>query len=318
VHHLRTFGCVTHVKTMGNLKKLDDRSKSVIFIGYEPGSKVYHTYDLTTQRVCVTRDVVFEEEAKWDWAGAQPDSEFIIDYVEVAHPEVVTVRQNEPKAIQYRTSTSLTPSPMVGPQGFGSPPLSPTSSAMDANHDDSPVRDRSIRDIMEDTEPGEQGEDLLMVNTEEPASFQEAQAYDCWRKAMLNEMTAIKANGTWELVNASASQSPIGLKWVFKTKKDAGGIIIKHKVHLVAKGYVQQPGIDFDEVFPPVVQLETVCMLLVYAVNEGWVIHHMDVKSTFLNGDLQEEVFVTQPPGFIIDGAEHKMLRLSKALYGLR
>jgi hypothetical protein len=135
---------------------------------------------------------------------------------------------------------------------------------------------------------------------------------------MLNEMMAIKANGTWELVNASASQSLIGLKWVFKTKKDASGIIIKHKVHLVAKGYVQQPGIDFDEVFPPVVRLETVRMLLVYAANEGWVVHHMDVNSAFLNGDLQEEVFVTQPLGFIIDGAEHKMLCLSKALYGLQ
>jgi transposase InsO family protein len=70
VHHLRTFGCIAHVKTMGNLKKLDDRSKPVIFIGYEPGSKAYHTYDPATQRVHVSRDVVFEEEAKWDWASA--------------------------------------------------------------------------------------------------------------------------------------------------------------------------------------------------------------------------------------------------------
>jgi hypothetical protein len=105
---------------------------------------------------------------------------------------------------------------------------------------------------MEDTESGEQGEDLLMVNTEEPMLFQEAQAYDCWRKAMLDEMTAIEANGTWELVDAPTSQRPIGLKWVFKTKKDANGVIVKHKARLVAKGYVQQPGIDFDEVFAPV------------------------------------------------------------------
>jgi hypothetical protein len=300
------------------LKKLDDRSKSAIFIRYEPGSKAYHTYDLATQRVRISCDVVFEEEAKWDWASAQPDSEFVINYVEVAHPEVVTVHQNVPEVIHDRDSTSLTPSPVAGPQGFGSPPLSPASSALDADHDDAPVRYRSIRDIMKDTEPGKQGEDLLMVNMEELVSFQEAQAYDCWRKVMLDGMTAIEANNTWELVEAPASQRPIGLKWVFKTKKDASGVIVKHKACVVVKGYVQQPGIDFDEVFAPMAQLETVRMLLAYTANKGWAVHHMDVKSTFLNEDLQEEVFVTQLPGFIIDGAEHKVLRLSKALYGLR
>jgi hypothetical protein len=318
VRHLHMFGCVTHVKTTSNLKKLDDRSKSAIFIRYEPGSKAYHTYDLATQRVRISCDVVFEEEAKWDWASAQPGSEFVINYVEVAHLEVVTVHQNVPEVIHDRDSTSLTPSPVAGPQGFGSPPLSPASSALDADHDDAPVRYRSIRDIMKDTDPGKQGEDLLMVNMEELVSFQEAQAYDCWRKVMLDGMTAIEANNTWELVEAPASQRPIGLKWVFKTKKDASGVIVKHKACVVVKGYVQQPGIDFDEVFAPMAQLETVRMLLAYTANKGWAVHHMDVKSTFLNEDLQEEVFVTQLPGFIIDGAEHKVLRLSKALYGLR
>jgi hypothetical protein len=86
----------------------------------------------------------------------------------------------------------------------------------------------------------------------------------------------------------------------------------------VAKGYVQQLGIDFDEVFAPVARLETMHMLLAYAVNEGWVIHHRDVKSAFLNGDLQEEVFMEQPPGFIINEVEHKVLHLNMALYGMR
>jgi hypothetical protein len=135
---------------------------------------------------------------------------------------------------------------------------------------------------------------------------------------MLDEMTTIEANDTWELVDAPTSQRPIGLKWVFKTKKDACGVIIKYKAHLVAKGYVQQPGIDFDEVFALVVRLKTVCMLLAYTANEGWVVHHMDMKSAFLNGDLQEEVFVEQPSGFIINEVENKVLHLNKALYGLR
>jgi hypothetical protein len=99
VHHLRMFGCVTHVTTMGNLKKLDDSSKPVIFIDYEPRSKAYRTYDPATQDVRATHNVMFEEEAKWDWPSAQPDNDFIIDYMEVAYLEVMTVRQNEPGVV---------------------------------------------------------------------------------------------------------------------------------------------------------------------------------------------------------------------------
>ena len=81
---------------------------------------------------------------------------------------------------------------------------------------------------------------------------------------------------------------------------------------------MQQPGIDFEEVFAPVARLESVRLLLALAAHRGWSVHHMDVKSAFLNGDLQEEVYVIQPPGFIVTGKEHKVLRLHKALYGLR
>jgi hypothetical protein len=131
-------------------------------------------------------------------------------------------------------------------------------------------------------------------------------------------MTVIEASGTWELVDALVNQHPIGLKWVFKMKKDADGVVVKHKARLVAKEYVQQPRVDFEEVFALVAWLETVRVLLAYATNEGWPVHHMDVKSAFLNGDLLEEVFVSQPPGFIVMGEEHMVLHLIKVLYGLR
>jgi hypothetical protein len=111
---------------------------------------------------------------------------------------------------------------------------------------------------------------------------------------------------------------PIGLKWVFKLKKNEAGAVIKHKARLVAKGYVQQPGIDFDEVFAPVARLESVRLLLAVAVQDGWPVHHMDVKLVFLNGDLGEEVYVAQPPGFVVARAEQKVLRLRKTLHELR
>jgi hypothetical protein len=113
-------------------------------------------------------------------------------------------------------------------------------------------------------------------------------------------------------------QRSIGLKWVFKLKRNEEGQVVKHKAHLVAKGYVQKEGIDFNEVFAPVARLESVRLLLAIAAHHSWEVHHMDVKSTFLNGDLKEVVYVQQRPGFINDDNPDKVLRLHKALYGLR
>jgi hypothetical protein len=92
--------------------------------------------------------------------------------------------------------------------------------------------------------------------------------------------------------------------------------MVKHKARLVAEGYVQQQGIDFEEVFAPVARMESVRLLIALASYEGCQLHHMDVKSAFLNGDLLEEVYVSQPPGFTEKGDEYKVLKLQKALYG--
>jgi hypothetical protein len=110
----------------------------------------------------------------------------------------------------------------------------------------------------------------------------------------------------------------ITLKWVFKLKRDETGAIVKHKARLVAHGFIQREGIDFDDTFSPVARMESVRLLLASAAQEGWRVHHMDVKSAFLNGDLKEGVYVHQPPLFAIPGKEGKVLHLRKALYGLR
>ena len=109
----------------------------------------------------------------------------------------------------------------------------------------------------------------------------------------------------------------IGLKWVFKIKKDPDGNIVKYKARLVAKGYAQRFGVDFEEVFALVARIETVRVLLALAAQGGWEVHHMDVKSAFLNGELSETVYVQQPPGFVVGNGD-KVLKLRKALYGLK
>jgi hypothetical protein len=157
----------------------------------------------------------------------------------------------------------------------------------------------------------------LLCDDGEPRSFAEAERDAAWRAAMKTEMDAVEQNRTWELADLPRGHRAITLKWVFKLKRDEAGVVIKHKALLVAQGFVQQEGVDFDDAFAPVARMESVRLLLALAAQEGWRVHHMDVKSAFLNGDLKEEVYVHQPPGFAIPGKEGKVLRLRKALYGL-
>lgn len=101
-------------------------------------------------------------------------------------------------------------------------------------------------------------------------------------------------------------------------KRDASGNILKYKARIVAKGYVQKPGINFEEIFAPVIRIETIHLLLALAAKRSWEVHHLDVKTAFLNGEIQEEIYVKQQEGFVKRGHEHLVYRLLKALYGLR
>jgi hypothetical protein len=199
----------------------------------------------------------------------------------------------------------------------------PTESPdLDMEHDDAPRRFRRLENILgPGSPPGltnqEVTEELLAAINEEPSSADEALKVKEWRLAMPEEMASIEENKTWTLVSLPHGNLAIGLKWVFKLKYNEVADIVKHKARLVAKGYVQQHGIDFDEVFAPVAQMGSIRLVLAVAAHHGWPVHQMNVKSTFLNGDFNEEVYVTQPPGFTAEGHEQKVLKLHKALYGL-
>jgi hypothetical protein len=133
----------------------------------------------------------------------------------------------------------------------------------------------------------------------------------------MEEMDSIEENGTWSLIDLSLGHKPIGVKLVFKVKRDEHRAVSKHKAHLAIKGYEQRHGIDYDDVFTSVVRLDSMRLLIALTTHEGWEVHHMDIKLAFLNGDLHEEVYVEQSTSFIVAGKEHKVLKLRKALYGL-
>lgn len=148
--------------------------------------------------------------------------------------------------------------------------------------------------------------------------FEEAAADEKWVQAMKEEIHSIEKNDTWELTNLPVGKKPIGVKWVYKTKYRPTGEVERYKARLVVKGYKQKPGIDYFEVFAPVSRMDTVRMILSLAAQSKWKVYQMDVKTAFLNGILQEEVYVEQPPGFIKKDEKNKVYRLKKALYGLK
>ena len=135
---------------------------------------------------------------------------------------------------------------------------------------------------------------------------------------MQEELSMIEKNNTWELINRPTHKKAIGVKWVYRTKLNSNGSVNKHKVRLVVKGYAQMFGMNFSETFALVARLDTIRMLLALPTQKGWKIYRLDVKSAFLNGYLEEEIFVEQPEEFAVKGKEDKVYQLKKALYGLK
>ena len=175
--------------------------------------------------------------------------------------------------------------------------------------DDTPVRGtRSLLDVYQ----------RCNIAVCEPADFEEAKLDQNWLAAMKEELLMIKRNNTWELVDRPQNRNVIGVKWVYRTKLNADGSINKLKARLVVKGYAQIFGVDYSDTFAPVARLDTIRLLLAIAAQLNWKVYQMDVKSAFLNGVLQEEIYTEQPEGFANEGEEDKVCLLKKALYGLK
>jgi hypothetical protein len=141
---------------------------------------------------------------------------------------------------------------------------------------------------------------------------------DYWKEAVRSEMDSIISNGTWEVVERPYGCKPVGCKWVFKKKLRPDGTIEKYKARLVAKGYTQKEGEDFFDTYSPVTRLTTIRVLLSLAASYDLLVHQMDVKMAFLNGELEEEIYMDQLDGFVSKGQEGMVCKLLKSLYGLK
>jgi hypothetical protein len=141
---------------------------------------------------------------------------------------------------------------------------------------------------------------------------------DNWKEAVCSEVDSILSNETWELVNRPYGCKHVGYKWVFIKKLRPDGTIDKYKVRLVANGYTQKEGEDFFDIYSPVARLTTIRVLLSLAAPHGLLVHQMNVKTVLLNGEMEEEIYMTQSDGFVVKGQEDKVCKLIKSLYGLK
>jgi hypothetical protein len=159
-------------------------------------------------------------------------------------------------------------------------------------------------------------EHYSFVSSIEPYRVEDALRDLDWVVAMQEELNNFTRNEVWHLV-PRPNQNVVGTKWVFRNKQDENGVVTRNKARVVAKGYSQVEGLDFDETYAPVARLESIRILLVYATYHGFKLYQMDVKSAFLNGPIKEEAYVEQPPGFEDSEYPNHVYKLSKALYGL-
>ncbi|KAL2248476.1 UNVERIFIED_CONTAM: Retrovirus-related Pol polyprotein from transposon TNT 1-94 [Sesamum indicum] len=194
--------------------------------------------------------------------------------------------------------------------------VGPSSSNQTHEESDEPRRSKRAR-VVKDF-----GSDFVTYNIEDdPITFKDAMASleaKQWKQAVKSEMDSIVSNGTWVLVDVPPGCTTIGCKWIFKRKLKPDGTIDKFKARLVAKGFKQKEGIDYFDTYSPVARLTTIWVLIALASVYNLPIHQMDVKTAFLYGELEEEIYMDQTEGFVAHGNEHKVCKLVKSLYGLK
>lgn len=335
VQFFRVFGCIGHVHLPEALrKKLDKRSIKCVLLGISDESKAYRLVDPLSKKIYISRDVVFNEDDKWNWnqdkekqkeeliEAGDSDQEVTEDIAQQNETHSNTTDTNEATTHSNATDTN------EAETGNAQQQQEDGSNTEDDDSDDSlPQREikkpaylndyytNYIREAIE-----EEDEFNLAVITQitDPVSFEEAVKSDKWKKAMDLEIEAIERNNTWELVDLPKGSKRIGVKWVYKTKLNEKGEIEKYKARLVAKGFSQREGVDYREVFAPVARWDTIRTVIAVAALKGWCVYQLDVKSAFLHGELSETVFVDQPQGYQRKGLEGKVYKLKKALYGLK
>ncbi|KAJ0483795.1 putative RNA-directed DNA polymerase [Helianthus annuus] len=343
---LRVFGCqcFPYLRPY-NSHKMDFRSTPCLFLGYSPIHHGYRCLDLTTERVYIARHVRFNEKCFPCEPKPQSQTESTPDPYFSTFPSPVpisTPTNSTPQPLASpMPSTPTSPQP-VSPPAPENPPNQPSTPNQTVQSDPTPsvpahsaaaqpssaanqpqprARPAHLRPNPKPTDrfsPSAYHTSVGSSTNSEPTSFTVANKSPEWRQAMNDEFSALVKNGTWSLVPYVKDTNVIDSKWVYRLKKDENGNVTRHKARLVAKGYRQQPGIDYQETFSPVIKATTIRVLLSLAVMNQWPMRQLDVQNAFLHGNLEETVYMRQPPGFVDKARPNHVCLLHKSLYGLK
>ncbi|KAL5824162.1 hypothetical protein ACOSQ3_020225 [Xanthoceras sorbifolium] len=336
LRHMRIWGCPSEVRIYNpQEKKLDPRTISGYFIGYAERSKGYRFYCPShNTRIVESRNAKFLE---YDLISGSDQIRNIISEIDhsVSQPSTsgdrLVIVHNAPQ-VQTGVEQPIIEVPQVVdniPVDHVIQEFPETSERQVGPHifqeNISTTLRRSTRTkrsaIPSDYVVYLQESDYNVGAENDPESF--SQAMSCkesklWYNAMIDEMSSMKSNKVWDLVELPNGAKAIGCKWVFKTKKDSLGNIERYKARLVAKGFTQKEGIDYTETFSPVSKKDSLRVILALVAQFDFELQQMDVKTAFLNGDLEDEVYMKQPEGFPSSDGEQLVCKLKKSIYGLK
>lgn len=307
---IHTFGCDAYVMIpKEKRRKLDPKAYKVKYLSVDSNSKGYRLANMSTRKVEISREVKFlDDKLEAIKSNSCVALDFESQYEEVIEdPEFDDdeefhsfIDENENDVVENYVQEENIPEVV--------------NEIPDVNVIQRPRRETAGK------LPDRYNDFVMSVNEKhfEPANFKEAMNCDNrehWLKAMKDELKSINDNKTWELSELPSNRKAIGSKWVYKLKFDNQGNITRYKARLVAQGFNQKYGTDYDEIFAPVARSTTFRILLSVAAKKKYQVKHFDIKTAFLNGKLDEVIYMKQPPGFEID---NRVCKLTKSLYGLK
>ncbi|KAL8148288.1 hypothetical protein AgCh_005602 [Apium graveolens] len=330
--YFHVFGCKCFVlKTHPEqLSKFNLKADEGIFVGYPLSTKAFRVYNLRTRVVMESINVSFDDKKITGLEDFDDHDQLRFENDDLnsdsGNSEDLNTDPVSSDGLSSDVVETVVTTPKENARIQGEQAEEPTTS-QDSREASEPVTGSSSSDSSSSDEPNSDNSGSSDSSTPEksnsnsetePKKLEEALQDADWVQAMQEELNEFERNKVWTLVPRPKNRSVVGKRWVFRNKTDSDSIITRNKARLVAKGYSQHEGIDYDKTFAPVARLEAIRIFLAYGAHKKFKVFQMDVKSAFFNGELEEEVYVEQPPGFVDPKFPNHVYRLDKTLYGLK